>query len=77
MSVLDEYNQLLDRQRKGAQYLDNPKIPLAEREKWKGEYAKILKRLSELYTILKKQGVPESEVHPNLHRNQKRNNQHG
>lgn len=56
MSVLDEYNQLLDRQRKGAQYLDNPKIPLAEREKWKGEYAKILKRLSELYTILKKTG---------------------
>lgn len=56
MSVLDEYNQLLDRQRKGAQYLDNNSIPLEEREKWKGEYAKILKRLSELYTILKKTG---------------------
>ncbi len=52
MPLLTEYNQLLDRQRKGAQYLDNPKIPLAEREKWKPEYAKILKRLSELYTQL-------------------------
>lgn len=73
MSVLDEYNQLLDRQRKGAQYLDNNSIPLEEREKWKGEYAKILKRLSELYTILKKQGVPESEIHPNLHGRYQRN----
>lgn len=51
MSIL-EYNQLLDRQRKGAKYLDNKSIPLKEREKWKPEYAKILKRLSELYTQL-------------------------
>ena len=51
MSIL-EYSQLLDRQRRGAQYLDNNSIPLAEREKWKPEYAKILNRLSELYTQL-------------------------
>lgn len=52
MPLLTEYNALLDRQRKGAQYLDNKSTPLAEREKWKPEYAKILKRLSELYTQL-------------------------
>ncbi len=52
MSLLTEYNQLLDRQRKGAQYLDNNSIPLEDREKWKPEYAKILNRLSKLYTQL-------------------------
>ena len=52
MPLLTEYNALLDRQRRGAQYLDNNSIQLTEREKWKPEYAKILKRLSELYTQL-------------------------
>ena len=52
MPLLTEYNKLIDRQRRGAQYLDNPKRPLTEREKWKPEYAKILNRLSELYTQL-------------------------
>lgn len=57
MSILTEYNELLDRQRKGAQYLDNNSIPLEEREKWKPEYAKILKRLSELYTQLGRKSI--------------------
>jgi hypothetical protein len=57
MPLLTEYNKLLDRQRKGAQYLDNPNIPLEEREKWKGEYAKILKRLSELYKQLGRKSI--------------------
>lgn len=56
MSIL-EYNALLDRQRRGAQYLDNNSIPLEDREKWKPEYAKILKRLSELYTQLGRKSI--------------------
>ena len=51
MSIL-EYNQLLDRQRRGAQYLDKNTNPLEDREKWKPEYAKILKQLSKLYRQL-------------------------
>ena len=56
MSIL-EYNQLLDRQRRGAQYLDNNSIPLEDREKWKPEYAKILNRLSELYAQLGRKSI--------------------
>ena len=52
MPLLTEYNKLIDRQRRGAQYLDNNSIPLEDGEKWKPEYAKILNRLSKLYTQL-------------------------
>ncbi len=52
-----EYQELLDRQRKGATYLDNNSIPLEDREKWKPEYAKILNRLSELYTQLGRKSI--------------------
>mgnify|MGYP000906025151 CR=1 FL=1 len=57
MSVLtDEYNDLLKRFYKATDYLDNKKIPMAERKRWLPEFQKIILRMNEILGELKKQG---------------------
>jgi hypothetical protein len=57
LSVLEqEYDQLLKRFYKAVEYLDNKEIPLEERKKWLPEYRKILDKLNELVTQMRKRG---------------------
>lgn len=48
MTLHQQYNQLLTREHKAWDYLHNERIPRAERERWEGEYTKIVDGLETL-----------------------------
>lgn len=51
---IEQYNRLIKREKKGAAYLDNPDIPTQEKEKWIGEFQKIIKALNGLIPYIEK-----------------------
>lgn len=48
LSLKQQYNQLLERQKRAENYLDNNKVPIEERLAWLEEYKKITQGLSTL-----------------------------
>lgn len=56
-SLKKEYNKLIKRYKAGGEYLDNNDIPIEEREKWIGEFRKIIDVLNGFINEFKKLGV--------------------
>lgn len=52
LTLKREYNELLKREAKAETYLNDNSIPLETREKYIGEYKKILDRLNELLRLI-------------------------
>jgi F0F1-type ATP synthase delta subunit len=51
-SLKREYNELLKREEKAVEYLDDNSIPLETRENYFSEYKKILDRLNEILELI-------------------------
>ena len=60
-SLKKEYNKLIKRYKTGGDYLDNNGIPIEEREKWIGEFRKIIDVLNGFINEFKKLGVETTE----------------
>lgn len=54
---IEQYNQLIKREKKGAAYLDNPNIPLDEREAMIPAFIKIIEGLDRILNALQQKGV--------------------
>jgi len=52
LTLKREYNELLKREAKAVEYLDDNSIPLETRELHTGEYKKILDRLNEILGLI-------------------------
>lgn len=52
---VEQYNRLIKREKKGSAYLDNPDVPEQEKEKWIGEFQKILRALNDLISLIEKE----------------------
>ena len=52
---IEQYNQLIKREKKGEAYLDNPEVPAQEKEKWIGEFQKIIRALNDLIWLIEKE----------------------
>lgn len=55
-TLKEEYNKLLEREKKAAQYLDDNTKPIAEREKWIPQYKNIIDRLGAIIDELRQLG---------------------
>lgn len=53
LELKKEYDELLAREKKAAEYLDNQNIPIAEREKWIPQYKSIINRLGAIMGEMK------------------------
>lgn len=52
---IEQYNRLIKREKKGAAYLDNPDVPAQEKERWIGEFQKIIRALNDLICLIEKE----------------------
>lgn len=52
---IEKYNGLIERAKKGTAYLDNPNVPAQEKERWIGEFQKIIRALNDLIRLTEKE----------------------
>lgn len=61
LSLKKQYNQLLHRHDEGKLYLDNPKIPFADREKQIPLFRQVCEKMNDILTSFERQSVPFTE----------------